>query len=110
MSLNFLEQIVIMQSNLNALQEQFHCFVSDLAETNQNWRFWKNFTLWDTFTYLCLFLSMRSGDWNLQLTSIKTLAPLFAAYDRPHYQKLIPQHLAKVLTMPKRVLEFLEKG
>ena len=59
---SLLEQIVQLQSNLNALQEQFHCFVYDLAETNQNCHFWKKFSVRDAFAYLCLFLSMRSGD------------------------------------------------
>ena len=38
------------------------------------------------------------------------MAPLFAAYDRPHYQKLIPQHLKHVAVMPSSVKSCFESG
>ncbi len=80
-----------------------------MAQNNPNWLFWKNFTFTDAFAYVSLFLSIRGGQWHLRLVSIKNLAPLFAAFDRPHYRKLIPQHL-DVLTMPQKVIECLEQG
>ena len=38
------------------------------------------------------------------------MAPLFVAFDRPHYQKLIPNHLRDIAKMPRDVLKFLESG
>ena len=38
------------------------------------------------------------------------MAPLFVAFDRPHYQKLIPNHLWDIAKMPRDVLKFLESG
>ena len=43
--------------------------------------------------------------WNLRLFAIKQIAPLFAAFDRPHYQKLLPTHLHEVLTMSQESFE-----
>ena len=61
-------------------------------------------------SYLSLFLSMRSGIWKLRLSGIKSMAPLFVAFDRPHYQKLIPNHLRDLANMPNDVMKFLESG
>lgn len=53
---------------------------------------------------------MRSGDWNLRIAAIKSMAALFSAFDRQNYQKLIPQHLADLLAIPKDFLSHLESG
>ena len=60
--------------------------------------------------FICLCNSVRGGLWYLRLAAIKQLAPLFAGFDRPHYQKLIPQHLRDVAYMPLSVINFLESG
>ena len=54
-----------------------------------------------------LFL-IRSGIWDLRLYGIKHIGPLFAAFDRPHYQKLIPCHLHEVLLMPQGIIDHFE--
>ena len=76
-----------------------------MAENDHTVCFWENFVLRDAFSYITLFLFIRRGLWKLRLCSIKQVAPLFVAYDRPHYQKLIPQHLKVVLCMPTVVLD-----
>ena len=38
------------------------------------------------------------------------MAALFFAFNRPHYQKLIVQHLSDLLVMPKEILEHLQSG
>ena len=53
---------------------------------------------------------MRGGLWKLRLGGIKSLAPLFAAFDRFHYQKLLPNHLHDLAKMPSEVLSFFENG
>ncbi len=47
--------------------------------------------------------------WDME-PKIKQNAPLFAAFDRPHYQKLLPTHLHEVLTMPDEIIEHFESG
>ena len=38
------------------------------------------------------------------------MAALFTAFDRPNYQKIIPQHIVDMLTIPKEVLSNLQQG
>ena len=40
----------------------------------------------------------------------KEIGPLIAAFDRPHYQKLIPCHLHEVLLMPQEIIDHFESG
>ena len=92
------------------LFKEFQSWVGKLAEEDPNWKFWANFVFRDLLSYLSLYVSMRGGLWKLRMGGIKTLAPLFAAFDRPHYQKLLPNHLHDLATMPSEVISFFESG
>ena len=92
------------------LPDEFIAFVTSMACKDSTWKFWKNFVFYDAFSYICLFLSARSGVWNLQLAGIKLMAPLFAAFDHTHYQKMLPQHLRELIVMPQEVINFFESG
>ena len=41
---------------------------------------------------------------------MKSMAPIFVAFDRPHYQKLIPNHLRDFAKMPDDMIKFLKSG
>ena len=53
---------------------------------------------------------MHSGQWDLRMAAIKSMAVLFTAFDRPNYQKLIPQHIVDLLTIPNDLLSQLGHG
>ena len=93
---------------LKELQNLFHEYLS--TKEGPNWKFWLQFVLTDYFAYITLFCAIRSGNWNLRLASIKTLAPIFAAFDRPTYRKVIPQHLADCILLPPDILQCFEQG
>ena len=38
------------------------------------------------------------------------MAAVFSAFDRPIYQRLVPQHLADLLYFPAPILQHLQKG
>lgn len=55
-------------------------------------------------------MALRSGDWDVRMTCLKMMAPVFTAFDYPNYQKLIWQHLADVLCMPSSIVSAFEHG
>ncbi len=81
-----------------------------MAETDETWRFWVQFTFQDAVAYIGLFLGSRSGDWDLRIAALKQMAPIFSAFDHPNYQKLIGRHIADVLCMPSLVLSMFQQG
>ena len=50
---------------------------------------------------------MRCANWDLRILAIKKMAALF---DRPHYSKLIAQHIADLLSVPKELASSLNHG
>ena len=60
---------------------QLQDWVKELAESDPNWKFWMNFVFRCPVT---LFHSIRGCMWELRLYGVKQIAPLFAAFDRPH--------------------------
>ena len=89
----FLEYLRSLGSQEHSNCKDFLTYVSMKAEMDSNWKFWKEFVLRDVYSYVCLFLAIRGGEWKLRTASIKMMAPLFTAFDRPHYRKILPQHL-----------------
>ena len=81
-----------------------------MALTDDTWKFWVQFILEDALAYVGLFLAIRGGDWQLRMTSLKLMAPIFTAFDHNTYQKLISQHVADVLSMPLQILTMFQQG
>jgi len=104
------EHTTMIEDKLSEAYKDFLCYISTKSENNSTWKFWKEFVFRDGFSYLCLFFSIRGGMWNLRTASIKTMAPMFTAFDRPHYRKLIPQHLKDMQTMPESIQHFFGDG
>lgn len=89
---------------------QFNAFVASKSAADDTWRLWYNFVFHDCYCYVTLFLSLRTSNWNLRISSLKSMAPLLAAYDRPCYQRLLPKHLADVQSYPQEVIDCLSAG
>ena len=90
--------------------DEFHSFVKQQADTDSTWKFWAQFVFEDCMAYIGLFLSIRCRNWNLRVSSLKLMAPLFCAYDRTTYQRLIPNHLAAIQTFPPMIIDCFKKG
>ena len=72
----------------------FMNFVHQIAEKDAVWNLWVNFVFINCYCYLKLYLAIRGSNWRLRLSSLKQMAPLFAAFDRDTYERIIPRHLA----------------
>ena len=92
------------------LQSEFHQFVTKMASADENWKLWKQFTFEDCSAFASLYLAVRSGNWLLRVKSLKDMAPLFFAFHRPHYRKLISHHLADLVTIPSEILHHFQAG
>ena len=90
--------------------DEFHSFVNKQSDNDSTWKFWAQFVFEDCMAYIGLFLSIRCRNWNLRVSSLKLMAPLFCAYDRTTYQRLIPNHLAAIQTFPPKIIECFKKG
>ncbi len=89
---------------------EFTAYMEALAKTQDTIQFWYQFISEDCLAYVGLFTAIRYRNWDLRTGSIKALAAIFAAFDRPIYLRLIPQHLYDLLLMPSPVLEHLRSG
>ena len=99
-----------MRETVCEVYQQFKGFVHIKAENDPNWKFWDAYVAQNAFSYIALFASIRSGNWNLRLASLKLMAPIFSAFDRPTYRKLLPQHLADCLLLPTIIQDTFVKG
>ena len=81
-----------------------------MAVRDDTWRFWRQFVLADCFSYIGLYLAVRDTNWNLRVSSLKQMEPLFAAFDRDTYQRIIPNHLSDLQMYPLHIMRCLEAG
>ena len=42
-------------------------FKDFVPKADDTWRFWSNFVLKDCFSYICLFLAIRTSSWDLRM-------------------------------------------
>lgn len=47
----------------------------------------------DAMAYVSLFFALRSGDWHLRMSLVKSIAAAFTEFDHPTYQNSFPTTL-----------------
>ena len=99
-----------MKSDYESVYKDFIAFVEDLARRDDTWKFWYGFVFHDSLVYVGLYLAIRGGTWSLRMASLKEMCPLFTAFDRVNYLKILPQHFAEILCLPENIRHCLEKG
>lgn len=104
------EVLAVVGKDLKGLESDFLAWGGRLASVNKTWAFWWRFVQTDIKAYVGLWLAIRSGSWDLRCAAYKMLAPLFWAYDRTHYQQLVPLHLAHLLQWPEHLVDALRRG
>jgi hypothetical protein len=96
--------------DLDGLDDEFRTWGEAQQDGNKTWAFWWRFVMVDMKGYMSVSLAIRTGDWNLRVAAYKLLGPIFCAYDRTHYQQLIPLHLAHLHQLPQDILDALKQG
>lgn len=76
--------------------EEFMSFFQVMGQADATAQFWLDFIHRDMLHYASLFLAIRLRQFHLCTASIRKLAPIFHAMDRPTYSKLVPFHMAQV--------------
>ena len=92
------------------LYENFLKLIQHQSETDSTWKFWKGFIYKSFNAYLTLYISIRSRQWTLRIAALKEMAPLFWAFDRPTYSRLVPDHLSDITKFPKEVVQCFQRG
>lgn len=95
---------------LPTLLDEFNEFCIKMAEKYETFKFWNRFLKEDCFCYIQLWIAMRTGNWNLRLGALKEMGPLFHAFDRQNYSKMIPIHLSQMHGLPTYILDHFRNG
>jgi len=103
-------KVADITSSISLFYQQFKEFIQTMACRDETWRFWIQYVFVDAMAYVSLFFATRSGDWHLRMSSVKSTAAVFTAFDHPTYQKLISNHLSDLLSLPRSVLPIFEQG
>lgn len=106
----YVQATVATESECIELYSEFIAFVKEHASTNDTWKFWNDFVFHDCLAYVGLYLAIRGGMWELRMASLKEMCPLFTAFDRFNYLKILPKHFAEVMCMPENIRHCLVKG
>ena len=100
------EELLQETSSLTNFKE----FVDQMAKKDKVWSLWADFVFVNCYSYIMLYLGVRGSNWSLRLAGLKRMAPLFAAFDRDTYERIIPRHLADLKSFPTHVIQCLKEG
>ncbi len=98
---------LLKEINKCGLLKSFHIFNDIMCQLDDKYKFWHNFVHRDCLANVDLYLAIQSDNWTLRVASIKMLAPLFHAYDRTTYLRLVAAHLSDILIMSTSILNHL---
>ena len=65
------------------LENKIEKFMEQKSQEDKNWKLWIDFLTKDCYT---LFVGSK---WDLRIAALKVMAPVFAAFDRDVYQRII---------------------
>ena len=89
---------------------QFMQYLTEKGSQDDTWQLWTNFLLCDCFAYIGLYVAIRGSSWKLRNASLKLMAPLFYAFDRGTYERIIPDHLSNLHKYPHEIIKCFEAG
>jgi hypothetical protein len=99
-----------LYKKIENLQKEFDEFNKIMCRTNETWKFWHDFIHIHCFLYIAGYLAIRSGNWDLRCYCIKHFARITQITHSTYYNRLLPQHIADMLTYPDSILSHFKKG
>ncbi|XP_038061686.1 uncharacterized protein LOC119732298 [Patiria miniata] len=90
--------------------EEFTEYCTEMSTKFETFKFWNNFLKVDCFCYIQLWTAMRTANWDMRLVALKRMGPLFHAFDRQNYSKMIPIHLCQMHGLPSYILDHFKNG
>jgi hypothetical protein len=107
---DFLKKQKFMQRMLEGLESEFEEFRRVNCEKDDTFRFWDNYIHNDCMYYVGLFIAVRCGNWDLRMSCLRDMIPLFSITDHQNYARILPQHLADIDQMPELILKQMKMG
>ena len=103
-------KFAILQNLLSGTEAEFHQIFNNLCAQNRTWKVWHRCLHEDLFTYVCHFISFRTGNWPLRMACIKHMAKMSQICGSTYYNRLLPQHLSDIECYPKEIIDHLKMG
>ena len=66
-----------MSEAIADIEGQFLAFTQRMSAIDPNWQFWSDYVQLNAFSYIALYVALRSSNWALRVAAIKTMAPIF---------------------------------
>ena len=108
---SFLEaQKLVSQQLMPNLLDDYLAWCKNMSKQHETFALWDRFLKSDVFAYIQLFISIRTGNWDLRQAAIKHVASLFHAFDHQNYARWLPVHLGQIYAMPEYVLLHFKNG
>ena len=104
---HLIQQIRQLLEDLH-IEEKFMNFIHEQAD--DTWKLWVQYVFQDCYCYITLYLALDGSNWDLRVSSLKQMAPLFAVLDRSTHERIIPSHLADITEFPSTILQSLKSG
>ena len=95
---------------LPSLWDDYRRWCNKMSEQYETFALWNRFLTSDVFSYIELYIAIRSGNWDLRQAAIKHIATLFHALDHQNYSRWLPIHLSQLYALPDYVLLHLKNG
>ncbi len=70
-----IRNILNCTESVTKLQKEFQAYVSQMASRDDIWKFWQGFIFADCLSYP--YLAIRCQNWDLRISALKLMAPLF---------------------------------
>ena len=89
--------------------ETFTAFMENATKLQDTIKFWYSFLFEDCFPYLSLFIAIRYRNWDMRTGSVKNLAAMYRAFDRPK-NSFPSTYMTYVAKLPDCILSKLREG